>query len=196
MDPQARAAFPDLLLEFGEGATDWMYLDQAPQHNVTIGRGNMLPTLDAALALDWGDATPAEVRAAWLKVVSHPDLAHKGGGAFAPLTTVRATKASLDGLIQARLDQFDAELRLTWPGWDEAPGAAQEALMRLAWACGPALAPRWPRLHQLWTARDWAGCAEECAIPALDATEPGANERERQLFLSCAVADTEPVPAI
>lgn len=193
VDPIARAKFPDFLLECGEGSTDWLYLDQGHPPNVTIGRGNLLPNLAAALRLDWRDAqgmpvSSSAVQAAWLRVVSHPELAVHGGGAYKALTSVRATQTSIDALIDTEIDRFEGVLRAQWPGWDVAPGAAQEALMRLAWAVGPAFAPKWPRLHAAWVARNWQECAVECRIPSLDAVEPHANDAEAALFESCVPA--------
>lgn len=198
MDPVARATFPGFLLECGEGAVDWLYLDR--KGLVTTGRGNLLPTLADAQALDWrwpngNPAGPADVATAWRLVTSRRDLVLHGGGAYASLTSIRATPESLDHLIQRRIDTFEAILRAQWPGWDDAPPAAQSALMRLAWACGPGLAAGWPKLHAAWSARDWAMCATECRIPELDASEPMANELTEQLFLSCIeTSDTEPAP--
>lgn len=185
MDPTARANFPAFLLTCGEGSTDWMYLDQhKPNPIVTIGYGNALFSLPQALRLDWGSASAAEVTTAWNAVVARPDLAPHGGGAFAALTTARATGASITRLIQGKIDLFEAELRHDWPGWDAAPGPAQEALMRMAWACGGRLAPHWPKLHAAWCNCDWAECANQCAIPALYQTEPNANAAEAELFRS------------
>ena len=206
VDPVARANFPNLLVEFGEGSVTYLYLDQADPPNVTIGRGNMLPTLGDALALDWSGASAQAVQAAWLRVKSHPELAKDGGGAFASLTTIRATQTSIDALIGSRLNEIDAVARAEWPGWDAAPPLKQEGLARIMWACGPRIAPgpgrdptkTWPKLRAAWIARDRAACAAECRIPSLDRTEPGANDREAQLFEADdgwgEPADTDPPP--
>jgi GH24 family phage-related lysozyme (muramidase) len=195
VDPQARAEFPDLLLEFGEGATTYGYPDN--MGNITIGRGNEIPNLDAWEALDWGDANPDEIVYAWAalqaaaeEVKANGPNEWPGGGAFAGKTKIRATQESIDLLIQKRLDEFDSALRQEWPGWDEAPPPAQSVLMRLAWACGTVGKKGvnhigWPKLYAFWVAKNWAGCSTQCAIPALEKTEPGANERARELFLSC-----------
>lgn len=206
VDAQARADFPDLLVAFGEGNCSWGYPDNLG--NITIGRGNLIPDLAAWMAIVWENAdgsapNSTQVQAAWvtlqgfaLRVKANGPRAWPGGGAYEHSTRIRATKASVDALIQRRLDEFDAILRRDWAAWDAAPPAAQSVLMRLMWSCGPfGFTPkRWPRLHIAWCAEDWAGCARECRIPALDATEPGANERARNMFLSCVVADTEPAP--
>jgi hypothetical protein len=212
VDSGARANFPALLVEFGEGATLYGYPDN--EGNITIGRGNEIPNYAAWQGLDWtltDGVTPAtftQVQTAWLalstaaKIVkaNGPDK-WPGGGHYESYTSVRATQASIDALIQQRLDEFDSALRAGWEGWDDAPPAAQSVLMRLAWACGT-VGPKgvnaigWPKLHAFWVAKDWAGCATECSIPALDNTEPGANERAKAMFLSCvpATADTDPAP--
>lgn len=197
MDATARANFPAFLLECGEGETTWMYLDQARPPNVTIGRGNLLPSLSAALHLEWANsdgsaASGMSVQTAWARIVSHPELARFGGmsEAWKNLTGVRASQASLDSLISSQIDHFETTLRQWWPGWDAAPGPAQEALMRICWAVGPGRLDvhwptYWPRLHAAWCAQDWAACSRECRIPSLDATEPIANSAEASLFASC-----------
>lgn len=212
MDPVARAEFPDLLIEFGEGDTDWPYPDNAG--NITIGRGNMLPNQSAFMWLDWRNpdgavASSTQLQTAWLTLQSAAarvrSLGPKkwpGGGYYETLTSIRASRASIDALIQARLDENDRILRAQWPGWDAAKPNAQKALMRLAWALGPEFARRWPRLHQAWVAQEWHICAQECRIPSLDQTEPGdpahgipsANDIEAGLFESC-VEDTVAQPA-
>jgi hypothetical protein len=207
VDPQARAEFPALLLSFGEGSTLYPYPDD--EGNITIGRGNLLPSLAAFSAIEWvnPDSTPASanaVQTAWLTMQGHASIVKAngpdrwpGGAAFAKYTAIRATQQSVDALIEARLDQFDTAARRDWPGWDSSPPAAQKALMRLYWACGEGgMAPgKWPHLHTAWIAQDWATCARECVIPALDATEPNANTLESALFLSC-VRDAETKPDV
>ena len=205
VDPTARAEFPALLVACGEGSTLFAYPDE--DGNVTIGKGNMIPTLEAWEAIEWVNpddsaASKASVFASWTVLMHQGTLvraagreAWKGGGAYARFTTIRATPASIDRLIQSRLDEFDAALRSGWPGWDDAPPPAQSALMRIAWATGtvgPKGANRrgWPRLWGFWCAKDWEGCSQECAIPALARTEPGANERTAALFLSCVQEPT------
>jgi hypothetical protein len=197
VDPVARANFPALVTEFGEGCTDYGYVDNAG--NVTIGRGNLIPNLAAWMALDWGDASFTEIQTAWLVLQGQASIVKAGGpkewpggGYFAKFTTIRATQASLDALVQARLDEFDAALRAEWPGWDDAPPDAQSVLMRLAWACGTeglkgVNRHGWPKLWAYWSAKQWGspGCADECSIPALDETEPGANAKAKALFLGC-----------
>ena len=210
VDPQARADFPALVTSLGEGCTDYGYPDN--EGNITIGRGNEIPSLAAWMALDWGDASATEIQTAWLVLQGQASIvksrgpgAWPGGQAYARYTTIRASQASLDALVERRLDEFDAELRAGWPGWDDAPPSAQSVLMRLAWACGTqgptgVNARGWPKLHAFWVAKNWGatlpdgtvtGCASECAIPALELTEPGANERARAMFLSCGVATLE-----
>ena len=219
VDPSARAMFPDLLVAFGEGSVTYAYPDNLG--NITTGRGNELETYADFAALDWRNpdgsvCTANQLQTAWTTLLGAASRvralgpkAWPGGGRFATLTTIRATKASIDALIQNRLNEFDAALRANWPGWDDAPPPAQEALMRLAWACGTkppkgVTSGGWPRLHAFWVAKQWGspGCADECAIPALDGTEPTANATERDLFLAAALGGdgmatgtTDPAPA-
>ena len=192
MDPQARANFVPFLLQCGEGHLRHLYLDQHIPPIVTTGDGNALFTLSQAFAIDWRfpdgrQATRAEIAEAWFAVKARPDLAKDGGGAFAKLTQIRATEASITKLIEDKIDVLLASLEASWP-WmtpspDEAPPPAQEGLLRIAWACGTTSLPtRWPHFRAAWIARQWDVCATQCRIPALTKTEPKANDLEAGLF--------------
>lgn len=196
VDPQARAAFVPFLVQVGEGSTTWLYLDD--KCNVTIGVGNMLPTVDDALALDWAGAPEADVRAAWYAVTTRRDLAGRGGGAFRTLTTVRATQASIDELIERDILTYEPVLRQTFPDYDSVPWPAQVGLMRMAWAMGPAFASggKWPNFRAGWSAKQYRICAAECRIPELDATEPHANADTAALFVQAAeMVEAQGTPA-
>ena len=195
MRDSALAAFVPFLLACGEGIADWFYLDQhTPNPIVTTAVGCALFTIDAALALDCihQDGSPAsddDVRRAWIAVNARPDLAPKGGNAFRELTTVRLTKASVDGLVSQKIAQFEAQLRPHFPGYDDAPDKAQEGLLRLAWATGAAaFVEMWPRFTAAFNAQQWAVCAKECAITSIEKAEPRANDLEAALFQSLADA--------
>lgn len=189
MDPRAREQIVPFLLRSGEGFELLLYLDE--KGIVTTGVGNALFTSADALALDWRrpDHTPAsdaEVLGAYAAVSARKDLAGHGAGAFTAVTMIRTTAASIGALIDRDIARYEGILRQQWAEWDAAPWPAQLALLRLAWACGPYFAPRWPKLHAAWTAKDWGACAGECRIPALDRTEPGANNAEAALFEQAA----------
>jgi hypothetical protein len=207
MDPKARADFPDFVIRCGEGSTDFAYPDELG--NITIADGNLEPTLASFAQLDWRNpdgsvSTANQVQTAWLVLQGAASIVRAngkdrwpGGSYFAKLTTIRAPRASLDALIESRIDQFENTLRAFWPGYDDDPGPAQEGLMRVCWAVGPGRLDvhwptYWPKLHAAWCAKNWAGCAQECRIPSLDATEPAANALESALFLSCIPAVAMP----
>lgn len=196
MKPEVLANFPAFLVACGEGDVDYLYLDQGRPPNVTIGKGNLLPSLAAAQALGWlrpdkSPATAAEVQQAWATVLLHPELAPDGGEAFARLTTIRATRASLDALLSAKVASFDAFCRREWPGFEDAPWQAEEALLRIVYACGPGKANRvhWPKLWAAWCAQDWYGCSTQCAMPGLNGVEPRANDLEAALFRACVAPE-------
>jgi hypothetical protein len=208
VDATARQNFPDLMDSMGEGFTDWGYPDDVG--NITIGRGNLIPNLQAWVALEWydnlagGPASANAIQTAWMtlqRAGQHVKVAGPekwgGGGSYANLTHIRATKASLDALAYVRLDAFDAILTAEWPGYQAALPNAQSALMRLIWACGGGgfNPTKWPKLYSAWCAGNWALCAtpECCYLPSIARTEPKANEMEAALFLSC-VAPTEAAP--
>jgi GH24 family phage-related lysozyme (muramidase) len=215
MNPEARATFLDLMTQMGEGNTDYGYPDQLG--NITIGRGNLIPNLAMWMRLDWRNsdnslASNNAVQTAWtllqqqsIHVMAAGPDRWPGGGAFAWVTHIRATQACLDALAYAKLDAIDAKLAATWPGYAEAPPPAQQALARIAWACGTeppkgCCQQGWPKLYAFWCAKDWAtfdadgnpvsGCITECDLPSVRKTEPEALGLERDLFRQAAVINS------
>jgi hypothetical protein len=190
MIPQALTEFVPFLIKCGEGKMMWLYLDS--KGLVTVGIGNMLPNLAAALALSWVDLNgnpvgAAAITAAWNAITARKDLIGKGGGFFRNVTSIRLTEASLDALIDRDISEDESVLIPLFPGYATVPWQAQVALLRLSWAMGAYFASngKWPNLRAAWAAQNWAACAQQCRIPELDATEPQANEDEAQLFEEC-----------
>lgn len=208
MKPCALINFTPFLLACGEGSKDYLYGDQHkdahgnPAPVVTAAIGCALFTIDAALALDWTlvDGSPCtddDVRADWIAVGAHPQLAVHGGSAYRPLMRCRLTKASIDNLVAQRIAAFEVQLRPQFPGYDVAPDKAQEGVMRLAWATGAARfkdPDRWPKFAAAFNVQRWDVCADECAIPGL-VGEPTANDLEAALFTACANGDGDYEPA-
>ena len=97
MHQSVRDAFVPFTERF-EGRTDWFYLDL--KGLVTIGYGNLVDPVGAAMALDFtsqqdGSAVAwSDVVSAWMAVKNHQGMRFLGGGAF---RTLRQYARSNDG---------------------------------------------------------------------------------------------------
>jgi GH24 family phage-related lysozyme (muramidase) len=160
-----------------EGHVDWMYLDI--KGLVTIGDGNLIDPLSLAHGLvfarpDGTVATASEISAEWLRVKNRRDMAAGGGGAFQHITSLRATAASLAALVNAKVEQFEASLRATFPCWDDWPDDCQIAAMSMRWAMGDRDA-EYPRWVAACRDEDWATAARECHM-----SEAGQNAKFKE----------------
>ena len=97
-----------------------------------------------------------------MRVKLRTDLAPHGGGAFKELTTIRATKASIDKRVMHDLASFEATLKTIFPEWESWPWQCQLAVLSMAWASGPHLDHGWPKFVAACRAQDWATAAVEC----------------------------------
>jgi len=165
------------LTESLEGRTDWMYLDV--KGLVTIGYGNLIDPLSLAHGLvfarpDGTVATASEVSAEWLRVKNRRDMAAGGGGAFAHITSLRATAASIEALVNAKVEQFETSLRGTFPAWDDWPDDCQIAAMSMRWAMGDR-DTEYPHWVQACRDEDWAEASRQCHM-----SEAGQNDSFRE----------------
>jgi hypothetical protein len=147
-----------------EGYTTWMYLDV--ECLVTCGRGNKIDPVAEALTLDWERpdgslATGLEIITAWNNVKAHGQLRWLGGEnkAFADLTSIRLTKASIDKLDRVTIATMQQVLATRLPQLDTWPADAQLALLRWAWANGPMA--HYPKMFAALAAKDFATAAHE-----------------------------------
>lgn len=172
MHATARAAFGSFTERF-EALADWLYADV--KGFVTIGRGDLIDPIaltssvtfvhpESGAIAHWSDVT-----AAWQRVKLAPGTSSsasqreafrkRGGGAFRGLTTIRATRASLDAIFDAKVARFEGILAKAFPEWDTWPARAQLATMSMAWALGPYFSGGWPLFTAAARAQDWAACA-------------------------------------
>ena len=188
MWPSVRSAFVPFTVKI-EGFCTWMYLDV--KCLVTTGDGNLIDPIETAVGLPFihpdtgGPATQDEIRTAWAVVKSRRDMAPRGGGAFAALTSIRLTPDGVDQLVATRLDANESYLRGRFPEWDAWPADAQLGTLSMAWAMGPAFA--FPRFEQAAHAQEWGACALQCHIDT--AGNPGVVKRNTAnvaLFKSAA----------
>jgi hypothetical protein len=135
-----------------------MYLDVAGL--VTTGLGNLLGTPAAALQFSWrkpdgSTASSAEVTAEWQKVHGLQSMRKGGGGAFQSVTTLRCTDASIDAVINLRLNQNEEQLVKAFSDWENWCADAQLATLSMSWAMGAFWPGKWPHFCQAANAGSW-----------------------------------------
>jgi GH24 family phage-related lysozyme (muramidase) len=166
-----------------EGVVKFMYLDI--KGLVTIGVGNLIDPIGAALALPFkfkGTGMPAsraDIEAEWNLLKGKPELAQKGHRACAPLTKLELDDATIDKLVSTRLQQNEAFLKKQKPfkEFDKWPADAQLALLSMAWAMGPGFAGGWPKFSAACEKMDFDAAAENCQMS--EAGNPGVAPRNR-----------------
>jgi GH24 family phage-related lysozyme (muramidase) len=164
MRPSVRAAFRPFTVHY-EGCCPFLYLDV--KGLVTCAIGNLVDPVELALPYPWmtpGGTPAAEdaIRAEWAYVKSRTDLAPKGGGIFASITTLRLSDAGIDQVMSGKLNEVDAQLAQRFAGYPSWPADAQLAVLSIAWAAGAAW--KAPKFQAFADAGDFAGCATESGI--------------------------------
>jgi hypothetical protein len=173
-----------------EGVVSGMYADV--RGLVTTGMGNMLPNVDAALALPWkflGYPAPAsEVRRSWQAVSGDPDAARLGWRyALAnPANNVRLLDADIDHLIQTRLNANDRLLSARFSAWAVWPADAQMAAHSMTWAMGDWF-HKFPKCCAALDASDFAGAAAECRMQPEAGSLVRRNDLNQLLLRGAAV---------
>jgi hypothetical protein len=139
-------AFPSFSTGF-ESRLPFMYLDV--KNLVTTGIGNLIDPVAEALVLPWKRdgslVSRDEIQNAWNTVKSRTDLAPRGGGAFAGVTTLRLDQGAIDNLVAEKAHANDAMIRSQFPAYDTWPADAQLAIHSDAWAQGASFRG-WPHL--------------------------------------------------
>lgn len=149
-----------------EGSIDHMYLDSAD--NVTVGRGKLLATADAAAALGFRHrdpnkaATEEEIRAEYAVIddlVGSPKIAAEY---YRDFTTLYLPPSEINQLVLDHMrGDFDDLLRM-FPEFDNYPLSAQIALWDLIYNLGPkGLRDEFPKMRQAIRESDWEGAASE-----------------------------------
>jgi len=178
-----------------EGYCTHMYLDV--RGLVTIGYGNLVDPISLTAGLDFRrpsglQCTPSEVSAAWLTVKNRQDLRKAGGGAYAQITTIRATETSITKLCNTKLDEIERVLKGVFPDWDNWPADAQLGALSIAWAAGPhTFATGWPKFTAAANAGNWVLASLNCHMA--DFANPGLRPRNAanvKLFEAAAVTKT------
>lgn len=184
MRDSVRAAFRPFASPF-EGLLSFMYLDT--KCLVTTGMGNLIDPMGPALGLPWVHkldgtaAARAEIVAEWTKVKGATSMARLGGGAFARLTTLCLTSASIDQLVVGKLSQIETAVRSGFGEWDSFPASAQLAILDMAWNMGSAFG--FPHFRLAVNAGNWLAAGAECKIVDASADR---NDAHVALFKAAA----------
>jgi len=178
-----------------EGVVHWMYLDV--RGLVTIGVGNLIDPIEAALALPFHSlaapgavATEAQISAEWHRIKSDPTLATRGYKACESMTQLRLDDAAVDALIASRLAGNEASLKkkLAFAHFDTWPADAQLGLLSMAWALGAGGPSTFPHFSAACQTLDFATAAEECTINEQgNAGVAPRNRANRILFRNAAM---------
>jgi GH24 family phage-related lysozyme (muramidase) len=167
MHPSVVDRFREFSVRF-EGLVHWPYLDV--KGLVTVGIGNLIDPVSAALALPWvlegsGDkATPEQVVADWNALKVQQRLSKLHFNYARPLTKIRLTEEGVDTLVRSKLLANEAYMRQRLPGWDTWPADAQLFACSMAWAVGPGWVGIFKNCVAFLLKGDWDNAAKCAAI--------------------------------
>jgi hypothetical protein len=89
-----------------------------------------------------GPASKEEIREAWtrtkLREQSEPGFNKRGGFAYAGFQPLTLDLQGLKELFNRTLTRFDSTISQRYPGYETWPADAQQAILSMAWAMGPA----------------------------------------------------------
>ncbi|WP_406724914.1 hypothetical protein WJ438_09985 [Streptomyces sp. GD-15H] len=203
-----RASVRDFWMEFNEpleGRLSFMYLDV--KGLVSTGVGNRIdasrgtlqePTASEReashaiarrlrwLTADGDEATAEQIDSEWDLVKSRTDLAPRGGGSFAAITSLRLPDDEIERLVFSKLDEMEGHLRrrTEFSSFDSWPADAQLGVLSMSWGMGPAF--RFPRFQAFVSSDDWEGAATECRFNPEIGTIVIRNDRNQKLFRNAA----------
>ncbi len=179
-------AFPGFTESF-EGALHHLYLDVLGIP--TTGYGNALFSTAAACALPWRHpdgsfASRDEIIAMYATIRNmkgnrdpHGVLwTQRGGGAFAPFSTLRLDASGVSELVRGTIQRNDEALKRRYGGdYETWPACAQIAVHGLAWAAGNAYL--FPKMDRALANRDFTEASREIEMPP---THNPGNHLERR----------------
>ena len=194
MYPSVRQRFIAFSKQF-EGRMPIMYLDTHAPPLVTVGVGNLIDPMDAAMKLpfQWKGQNPPkyatvhEIESEWSHIKSLVHLSQSGVSVWNGVTSLFLDDKGIDALVYQKLDANEVMLkkRTAFAGYEAWPADAQLSLHSMTWAMGPGF--QFPLFEQACLKNDFAGAAAQCHMS--DATNPGLTPRNRanyQLFMNAA----------
>jgi hypothetical protein len=179
-----------------EGELRFFYLDV--KRLVTVGVGNLVDPY--VPGLDFGGASEADIRRAWLAVKNDTTLDPRRGGAqYGSLTSIRMTDAGISALIRRKMLADEVVLKTFLPNWEAAPAQAQLATLSHSWAYGPNFPPKWPKWTACFNAGDFAGASVQDAPSAAEMAVQNASfharvAAEQALLATCLSVDPDYLP--
>lgn len=169
-----------------EGNAPCMYLDSLGF--VTVGVGHLLATSGIAAALPF--VTPSGLLRACAPDIQAEYVEVRGMTPGQVLqyymrrTTLRLPQATIDGLLDADVEEKQRGMCALIVGFGDFPEAAQDALLDMAFQLGPhGLVSKFPTLIAAAKQDDWATCAANCSVRD---TQVLRNETRADLFLQAA----------
>ena len=175
-----------------------LYLDSVDK--VTVGVGNMLPTVSAAQALAFvvratpsRAATAEQIQADWDRVVAEAGR-NKRAAAFAKVTLLDLPDSICWGLLKTRIDdEFLPGLKKLFPTWEQIPTPAKRALLDMAYNLGLAGLKKFKTMRGHVHNGDWQRAAQTCSRTGIPDTrnqwtaarfeEAGGNGGKKTLHL-------------
>lgn len=185
----------DFFREFStklEGCVYHMYLDV--KGLVTTGIGCLIDPVSLAVQLPWivkstGErATTQQIVDEWNRIHDNERLAklhYKYAGA---LCLLRLTDEGVQQLMERRMAIFEADLKKTFPDWDDWPADAQLGLMSMSWAMGSGFVKKWSIFTPACREHKWIVASENCHINATgNAGITPRNNANKVLFRRAAL---------
>jgi len=174
------------LIKEGEGSIEHMYLDTVAK--VTVGVGNMLPSVSAAQELPFLQKSDDTAASAADIAADFENVARQSPGKIASsyqsYTQLYLPEDAVNALLDKRIDGFEAQLVRDFPGYSDYPEDAQYALMDMVFNLGNrGLVSKFPSLTRAARDQDWAECAAQCHRRGIS---DHRNEEVHALFMSAA----------
>ncbi|MFF3708885.1 lysozyme family protein [Streptomyces phaeochromogenes] len=175
-----------------EASIPHLYLDTVGA--VTVGVGHMLPSADAAAAVDLlrnsdgKPATEAEKRADFTSVAQR--VKGKPASFYKQYTQLHLAPATIEAILRDDVDRVRTGLRSRLPDWDTYPVAVQEALLDMAFNLGEnGLFTKFPHFITAVRAKNWrtaAAQSKRTERPAPNGIPKNRNDEIRVLLESAA----------
>ena len=171
------------MIKKGEGSIPHMYLDTRAK--VTVGVGNMLPTVASATSLPFvlrrggEEADKRKIEADFDTVTRQKK--GKLAARYRKFTKLVLTEDEIDKLLDKRLDKFISRLQADFPGFDGFPDKARMGLIDMAFNLGnKGLLRKFPTFTRAALDQDWTSCARECQRRGIGKWR---NKETQELFL-------------
>lgn len=167
-----------------------MYLDT--RGFVTVAVGQLLATVEDAQELAFvhretgAPAAAAEIAQDYHSVKQQP--AGKTASFYEPFTILDLPEHEIDGLLNQRIEDFEAGLRADFPDFGGYPEAARLGLMDMVFNLGnDGLVNKFPTFTQAARTHNWTICARECHRRGISDER---NEMTAKLFEEAAAAQS------